>query len=530
VVELREITKIYPADGFRANNRVSLDLRKGEILCLAGENGAGKSTLMGILYGLIPPTSGQIFVRGKAAVIHSPLRANRLGIGMIHQHFMLFPEFTVAQNVVMGREPLKWGIFYDTAAANLRVEKLIRGHHFSVRPETPVRDLTVGEMQQVEILKVLYRNADILILDEPTAVLTDQEIDSLFRTLRALRDSGKSLILITHKLSEIKGISGRVAIMRAGEMAAVRDTGDVDENEIARLMVGRGVDLRTDRRPRKPAGTRPLISFEDVTVRSRRQERPRLMGLTFTVHEGEILGFAGAGGNGLGVLEAVLGGFVPISSGRIRRRGRDISGLPTEQLRRLGLAYVPADRLAVGSAPGAAVWENMIVSRRREFFRRGILDSAAVAEFTEELFARYGIAGNPNLPMGSLSGGNIQKAILAREIDQYRDYIVFSEPARGLDIAASQYVYERMAELRDRGAAVILISSNPDEILANADRILVFYRGTIAAEFSGIRGHTDDSVIANIKEEMGACMLGLKSRKGETRGAVHGEIREGVYG
>jgi simple sugar transport system ATP-binding protein len=522
VVELREITKIYPADGFRANHRVSLDLRRGEILCLAGENGAGKSTLMGILYGLIPPTSGQIFVRGKAVTIHSPLRANRLGIGMVHQHFMLFPEFTVAQNVVMGREPLKWGIFYDTLEANLRVEELILGHHFSVRPQTPVRDLTVGEMQQVEILRMLYRNADILILDEPTAVLTDQEIDSLFRTLRTLRDSGKSLILITHKLNEIKGISDRVAIMRAGELAAIRDTGETDENEIARLMVGQGADLRVDRSRRRPAGTRPLISFEEVTVKSRKFKRPRLMGLNFTVHAGEILGFAGVGGNGLGVLEAVLGGFVPISSGRIRYHGRDISGLRTEQLRRLGLAYVPADRLAVGSAPEAAVWENLIINRRREFFRRGFLDSAAVADFTGELFGRYGIGGNPNLPMGALSGGNIQKAILAREIDQYRDYIVFSEPARGLDIAAGRYVYEQMAALRERGAAVILISSNPDEILANADRILVFYRGTITAEFSGVRDHMEGSGIEAIKEAMGASMLGLQSGNGVIRDGSHG--------
>jgi simple sugar transport system ATP-binding protein len=434
---------------------------------------------------------------------------------------MVFPEFTVAQNVVMGREPLKWGIFYDTAEANRRVEELGRRHHFSVKPQTPVRDLTVGEIQQVEILRMLYGNAEILILDEPTAVLTDREIDSLFRTLRTLRDSGKSLILITHKLNEIKGISDRVAVMRAGELAAIRDTGEVDENEIARLMVGRGVELRMDRSRRKPAGTRPVISFEDVTVKSRKQKRPRLMGLNFAVHEGEILGFAGVGGNGLGVLEAVLGGFVSVSSGRIRCLGRDISGLHTEQLRRLGLAYVPADRLTVGSARDAAAWENLIINRRREFFHRGFLNSSAVAEFTGELFGRYGIAGNPNLPMGALSGGNIQKAILAREIDQYQNYIVFSEPARGLDIAASRYIYERMAELRDRGAAVILISSNLDEILANADRILVFYRGTIAAEFGGIKDHIERSGMAAIKEEMGACMLGLKPRRGEAREDSH---------
>jgi simple sugar transport system ATP-binding protein len=516
VVELRGISKIYPADGFRANHRVSLDIRKGEILCLAGENGAGKSTLMGILYGLIPPTSGQIFVRGKEAAIHSPIQANRLGIGMVHQHFMLFPEFTVAQNVVMGMEPLKWGFFYDIAGANVRAEELIRGHHFSVEARTPVRDLTVGEMQQVEILKMLYRNVDIFILDEPTAVLTDREVDSLFKTLRVLRDSGKSLILITHKLDEIRTISDRVAVMRAGELAAIRNTGDTDEGEIARLMVGRGTALPPDLARRKPAGTRPVISFEGVTVKNRKQKSPRLRDISFTVHGGEILGFAGVGGNGLGVLEAVLGGFISPSSGRIRWQDRDISRLRTEQLRRLGLAYVPADRLAVGSARDALVWENVIINRRREFFRRGFLDAKGAARFTGELFLRYGVAGNPNLPMGALSGGNIQKVILAREINQYRDYIVFSEPTRGLDIAASRHVYERMAELRDRGAAVILISSNPDEILANADRILVFCRGAVAAEFSGVNNYIEKHGVSAIKEEMGAYMLGLKTQTPES--------------
>ncbi|MDR1948751.1 MAG: ATP-binding cassette domain-containing protein, partial [Spirochaetaceae bacterium] len=379
VVELREISKIYPADGFRANHRVSLDLRGGEILCLAGENGAGKSTLMGILYGLFPPTSGEIFVRGKPAAIHSPLKANRLGIGMVHQHFMLFPNFTVAQNVVMGIEPRRGGIFYDRAKANLLVGELIRRRGFSVRPEAPVKNLSVGEKQQVEILKLLYRDVDVFILDEPTAVLTDQEIDSLFKTLRALRDSGKSLILITHKIGEIKKISDRTAIMRRGELVAIRETRDLDETEISRLMVGPGVDLRVNRGQgtvREPLISRePVISFEEVTVKSRGQKSPRLRGLSFTVHRGEILGFAGVGGNGLGVLEAVLGGFLPVSSGRIRYRGRDITRLRTGQLRRLGLAYVPADRLVVGSAPEASVWENSIVNRRREFFRRGFLDS-----------------------------------------------------------------------------------------------------------------------------------------------------------
>ncbi|GHV66358.1 sugar ABC transporter ATP-binding protein [Spirochaetia bacterium] len=511
---MRGITKIYPEDNFKANSGVSLDLREGEILCLAGENGAGKSTLMKILYGLTPPTEGEILVRGKPVVINSPLDANRLGIGMVHQHFMLFPEFTVAQNVVMGIEPVKGKIFYDQAEAEKRVTEEIRRHHFSIEADKPVKALTVGQMQQVEILKLLYRKLDILILDEPTAVLTEQEIASLFRTFRELSESGKSLILITHKMPEIKQISGRVAVMRRGEMVAVHDTARVDEHTISHLMVGREVDLWLDRKERTGAVGDPVIAFEDVTVERRGQKRPLLDRVSFTAGAGEILGLAGVGGNGLGTVEAVLGGFVPVTSGRILHRGEDITALDTRSLRKRGLAYVPADRLEVGSASEASVRENIIINRRREFSRLGFLDQRAMEKFSKNLFEHYDITGNDEQRLGSLSGGNIQKVILAREIDQYKDYIVFSEPTWGLDIAASHYVYEQMAALRDKGAAVILISSNLDEILANADRILVFYQGTIAAEIRDVVGSGDSS--GDLKEEIGAYMLGLGRR-----GAAH---------
>ncbi|GHV88505.1 heme ABC transporter ATP-binding protein [Spirochaetia bacterium] len=533
--ELRGISKVYPADRAApveektkrpadqtwANRRVSLDIRRGEILCLAGENGAGKTTLMKILYGLTPPTEGEIFVRGKPVRVSSPLDANRLGIGMVHQHFMLFPELTVAQNVVMGIEPVKWGIFYDMAKANERVAEVITKHHFSVKADTPVQELTVGQMQQVEILKVLYRDVDIVILDEPTAMLTDQEIVSLFRTLKALAAAGKSLILSTHKLSEITEISDRVAIMRKGELVAVHDTKDIDEFEISRLMIGKGVDLQVNRKRFTQAEKLPVISFEDVTVARHGQKRPVLDRISFTAHAGEILGFAGVGGNGLGTLEAVLGGFLPITQGRILHRKRDISSLKTKALRREGLAYVPASRLSVGSAGGASVTENMIVNRRGEFSRRFFLDRRAITRFTGDLVERYGIAGGPGKMVRSLSGGNIQKLILAREIDQFRDYIVFSEPTWGLDVSAGRYVYEQIGILREKGAAILILSSNLDEILANADRIFVFYRGTVAAEIANPAAENaaeDRETTARIKEEIGAHMMGLKHQdKRETR-------------
>jgi simple sugar transport system ATP-binding protein len=517
VVEMRNISKIYRETGRWANRGVNLDLRRGEILSLAGENGAGKSTLMKILYGLIQPSEGEIFINGSLKKIPSPLEANRLGIGMVHQHFMLFPEFTVAQNVVMGIEPKKWFLFYDFARAEEKVSAVIKKHGFSVDAAALVSSLTVGQMQQVEILKLLYRDADIFILDEPTAVLTDQEITAIFNTFKTLAEAGKSLILITHKPGEIKRIAQRTVIMRKGEAAAVYDTNSVSERELSRAMMNAHTGAPLHNTGNLPVTVlpqterKPVLVFEGVTVLRHKQKRPALDGVSFTAHAGEVLGFAGVGGNGLGTLEAVLGGFLPVTRGRIIRRGEDISAFKTRPLRKRGLAYVPGDRLSVGSAGGATVAENMMINRRHDFFRRFLLDDKAANRFTAALIKRYGIDGKAEQPLRSLSGGNIQKLILAREIDQYRDYIVFSEPTWGLDVSASRFVYAEIESLRRRGAAVILISSNLDEILLTADRILVFYRGAVAAEIPNpLVGKEDgDAERSRLKEKIGAYMLGL---------------------
>ena len=518
-VEMRNISKLYRDTGRWANRGVNLELRRGEILSLAGENGAGKSTLMKILYGLTRATEGEILVNGRTEKIHSPHDANRLGIGMVHQHFMLFPEFTVAQNVVMGIEPRKAGLFYDFAKAEEKVNAVIGAHRFSVEAGAPAESLTVGQMQQVEILKLLYRNADIFILDEPTAVLAGEEIASIFNTFRILAEAGKSLILITHKPGEIKQISDRTVILRKGEVIASLKTGDVDERELSRLLMGEHVRGALNVTPRKESSRDerqktekvPVLAFEGVTVLRHRQKRPALDNVSFTVHSGEILGFAGVGGNGLGTLEAVLGGFLPVTRGRILHRGKDITALKTRSLRALGLAYVPGDRLSIGTAPTATVAENMMINRRREFSPGGFLDTGALSRFTGELIERYGIDGKAGDSIRSLSGGNIQKLILAREIDQYRDYIVFSEPTWGLDVSSSRYVYEQIESLCGRGAAVILISSNLNEVLFNADRVLVFCRGAVAAEIpnplTGKEGETENR--ARLKEEIGSFMLGL---------------------
>jgi simple sugar transport system ATP-binding protein len=516
--ELRNISKVYPGSKKKANSDISIDLRKGEILCIAGENGAGKTTLMKILCGLEAPSGGEVYIRGKAARIDSPLAAKRLGIGMVHQHFMLFPEYTVAENIVMGIEPRKWGLFFDKAKARTVATEVIQAHHFSIKPDSPVHSLGVGEMQQVEICRILYRDADIIILDEPSSVLTGQETASLFKTLKALAATGKSLIIITHKLREIKQVSDRVAVLRKGELVGIRNTAEIDEFEISRMMIGadelNGVIRRQNKNqpPLYPgAAEGPVIAFENVTVLRRGQQQPLLDRVSFGVRCGEIVGFAGVGGNGLGVLEAVLGGFLHPASGKITHNDRDISRLNIRRLRNQGLAYVPANRRHVGSVLNATVDENIIAGRRREFSRMGFFDTRAIRNFSDALIRRYSINVDGAESASVLSGGNLQKLILSREIDQFRDYMVFSEPTWGLDIAASGFVWGEISALCEKGAAIILISTNLDEILNLADRIIVMYRGRIAGEFlNPVEGaDTEPRGLSSIKEAIGACMQGL---------------------
>ena len=507
-VELRGISKMYAGSGKRANNNISLGVRKGEIVCIAGENGAGKTTLMKILNGLEAPTAGEICINGNTVTIDSPLAAQKLGIGMVHQHFMLFPEYTVAENMVMGVEPRKWGLFFDSARARADAAKVINAHHFSITPDRLVQDLSVGEMQQVEICRLLHRNADIIILDEPTSVLTEAETAALFKTLRALALAGSSLFLITHKLQEIKSIADRVAVLRRGELVGILNKDEIDEYAISKMMIDSKVDfsqkhIRTN--TNSSTYNEPVITFNDVTVLRRGQKRPLLDKVSFAVRVGEIVGFAGVGGNGLGVLEAVLGGFLHPSAGEITHNGKDVSRLNIRHLRNQGLAYVPANRMKVGSALSATVNENIIIDRRDELSRMGFFDNNAINKFSARLMGRYNIeiaAGTHSA--AALSGGNLQKVILAREMDQFRDYFVFSEPTWGLDIAASGFIWDEIAALREKGAAVILISTNIDEIIDLADRIMVMYRGSIAAEFN-----RDNVSVAALKEKIGDCMQGL---------------------
>jgi simple sugar transport system ATP-binding protein len=505
-VSLHGVVKIYPETNLHANDQVDLTLYKGEILCLAGENGAGKTTLMKVLYGMERPDAGTISIGGIERTITSVMDANALGIGMVQQHVMLIDDFTVAQNVVLGLEPKRFGMHLDIPRSHQLVNEVIKAHQFSIDAADKVASLTVGQKQQVEIIKMLYRDVDMLILDEPTAVLTEQETEALFHTLRVLAQQGKSIILITHKLHEIRAISDRVAIMRQGTMIGEFETATISEQEISRMMMGQSVSLDVVKRPYHQK-KRPVITFTDVSVVKRNQPRPLLNHLSFTAYTGEVLGFAGVSGNGLGVLEAVLGGFLPVSTGSVTHDGKDVTLRDTRRARSDGLAYVPADRLKVGSALYATVAENMMVASREQFTRFGFLRKKKIMQHADHAISMYNIRAQASSPIGTLSGGNIQKVVLAREIERLQDFIVFSEPTWGLDVASSRFVYDKIMSLRDLGTAVILISSNLDEILALSDRVAILCQGSISALL------TAKEVSQVSKEEMGSYMLGVKRRE-----------------
>ena len=498
-LEMKGITKLYPNDVL-ANNGVDFSVERNEIHAVVGENGAGKTTLMKILYGLEQADRGEIFLDGRRTVIRSPLDAARLGIGMVHQHFKLIPEFTVAENVVLGIEPTRAGLFMDINAAAEALRSEIEIHGFGIEPRARVSRLTVGQMQQVEIVKMLYRKAVLLILDEPTSVLTEQEIRKLFGTLVSLRDHGRTIIIITHKLQEVKEISDRVTVMRQGSLVAVARTADVDKEELARLMVGRSVLFQVERE--KKACGAPVLDLQGVSLRQRGRGRPLLDDVSLTVHSCEVVGVAGVSGNGLGELEDVVAGLRKISTGRILHGEEDITHCSPRELRERGLAYVPADRLRRGASLESSVTENLIVFHHHGFLRAGFLKAGKIQEFAQRLTRSFSISGAPETRIGALSGGNIQKVILARELDSVSNLIMFCEPTWGLDVAASQFIYEKILELRSAGVGVLLISSNLDEILGVADTLAVMYKGRVVANLANSAEIT--------KELIGEYMMGLR--------------------
>jgi general nucleoside transport system ATP-binding protein len=476
-VEMRGIVKRF--GDFTALYGVDLVVGEHEIHALLGENGAGKSTLMNVLYGLYRPDAGTIRLRGQEAHIRSPRDAIGQGIGMIHQHFMLIPPLTVAENVVLGDE--RSGPLLSERALGARVRELEARFHIGVDPDAKVEDLPLGLQQRVEILKVLYRGSELLIFDEPTAVLTPQEVDELFAIVRTLRDEGKVVIFITHKLREVFAVTDRITVLRAGRNAGELVTKGTSAPEIARLMVGR--ELRPVQARTPVTSTGPVLEIRGLQAKSDRGATA-LQGVDLTVNAGEILGVAGVGGNGQSELaECVLGLREP-TAGSIVIGGTDIAHDDPKRTRKRGVAYVPEDRRVEGLVLAFTVADNFILGKqdRPPFSVRGVLDAEAIRANGERLAKEFDVRPpNARAIVGNLSGGNQQKVVLGREISERPKLIVISQPTRGLDIGSTEYVWERLLEQRSRGCAVLLISSELDEIRALSDRIAVMFEGRLVA-------------------------------------------------
>jgi simple sugar transport system ATP-binding protein len=509
-LEMRDIVKVYP-NGMVANNHVDFSVRKGEIHALVGENGAGKSTLMKILYGLEQPTSGEIRLNGQPVTIADAHKAIELGIGMVHQNFMLVPSFTIAQNVVLGSEPTRRR-FVDERSAVAITQKLAEEYGLEVDPLAPVEATPVGMRQRVEILKTLYRGADLLILDEPTAVLTPQETDDLFAAVQRLVDQGKTVIFITHKLVEVKEISDRVTVMRKGQVTGRVDTASVSEADIARMMVGRDVFLTVDKADR-PRGER-VLEIRNLSCVSE-TGLPLLTDVNLNLYAGEILGIAGVEGNGQTELAEVLSGLRPPALGMITVKGKPLAAANARAARMAGIAHIPEDRLSNGVAPDVSIADNLVVDRynRRPFTRSGVLAPRAVRRQAETLMEEYDIrAAGPDAPMNSLSGGNMQKVIVAREFSSDPVMLIAAQPTRGIDIGASEFVRNELVDLRDEGRAVLLISADLVEVMSLADRIAVMHDGRIVAVFPN---HPDLT-----EHELGLYMLGVKQQDAAEMGAA----------
>lgn len=506
VVELKQITKRYP--GIVANDSISLTLRKGEIHALLGENGAGKSTLMNILFGLYQPDEGSIKVNGETVTIDNPNKAIKLGIGMVHQHFKLVQPFTVTENIILGMEPKK-GINIDYKSASAQVAKLSEQYGLRVNPNSKIQDISVGMQQRVEIMKILFRGADILIFDEPTAVLTPQEIEELMVIMRRLVAEGKSIILITHKLKEIMEISDTVTIIRRGKVIDTVETDKTNPSELAEKMVGRGVSFKIDKND--PQIGQPVLQLNDIRVKDK-HGISILNGLNLEVKAGEIVGIAGVDGNGQSELIEAITGLRKIDSGSIKLSGKEISNLPARKIIESGLSHIPEDRHKRGLVLDFSISENMILETyyKPPFNKGGFLQNAEIEKHAKSLVEQFDVrTPSVETKARSLSGGNQQKAIIAREIDKNPELLIAAQPTRGLDVGAIEFVHKQLIEQRDQGKAVLLISFELDEILNVSDRIAVIYEGRIVGEV--LPQETND-------QELGLMMAGSLERGGQSIG------------
>jgi simple sugar transport system ATP-binding protein len=507
VLELRGITKRFP--GVLANDHIDLTLEKGEIHALLGENGAGKTTLMNILYGLYQPDEGQIFTKGKRLIVHSPTDAINAGIGMVHQHFMLIPVFTVTENVMLGDEMTKTAGVLDRGAAGERVKQISQAYQLAVRPDAFISDLPVGVQQRVEIIKLLYREADILILDEPTAVLTPQEADELFKIMRALTAKGKSIIFITHKLREVLRAADRITVIRLGKVIGSTTPKKATESKLASMMVGRDVLLRVDKRSKKPG--KPVLEVSDLKVTDDRNHLT-VEGVSFDVHAGEVVGIAGVQGNGQTELVEALTGLRQPFSGRIKLQGKNITSAHPREITEIGVAHIPEDRQRDGLVLSFPVADNLVLNSyyHKPYAKGVILQEDKIVANAKQTIRNFDVrTPSAMTSVGSLSGGNQQKVIVARELSRPVKLVIASQPTRGLDVGSIEYIHKQLIARRDQGAAVLVVSSELDEIMQLSDRIAVMFRGKIVAILNAKKV---------TKREVGLLMAGvIKGRKPATK-------------
>ena len=482
VIEMLNITKEFP--GIKANDDVTLQLRRGEIHALLGENGAGKSTLMSVLFGLYQPEKGVIKKDGQVVKIQNPNDATALHIGMVHQHCKLVECFTVLDNIILGAEPRK-GVVVNRADARKRVLELSERYGLKVDPDARVEDISVGMQQRVEILKMLYRDNDILIFDEPTAVLTPQEIDELMDIMRSFRAEGKSILFITHKLAEIKAVADRCSVLRKGRYMGTVDVATTSVEEMSRLMVGRDVKMVSDKKEMTPGET--ILKVENLTVPSRVHKNNAVKNASLEVRAGEIVCLAGIEGNGQTEFVYAVTGLEKPSEGRITLCGRDITKMPIRERGKLGMAHIPEDRHKHGLVLDYTLENNLVLQRYwdKEFQIAGFIKSGAVRAYSDRLIEQYDVrSGQGSTTVArSMSGGNQQKAIIAREIERDPQLLVAVQPTRGLDVGAIEYIHSQIVAQRDAGKAVLLVSLELDEVMNLSDRILVMYEGEIVGEF-----------------------------------------------
>lgn len=502
VIEMKEITKKF--GDFVANDHINLTVRKGEIHALLGENGAGKSTLMNMLAGLLEPTSGEIVINGQVVKIDSPSKSSQLGIGMVHQHFMLVEAFTVAENIILGNEVVKKGVL-DLKKASQDILDLSHKYGLAVDPDAKVADISVGAQQRAEILKTLYRGADILIFDEPTAVLTPSEIHELMEIMKHLVKEGKSIILITHKLDEIRAVADRVTVIRRGKSIETVDVAGATSQELAEMMVGHSVSFTTDKEAPKPKDV--VLSIKDLIVNENRGI-PAVKNLSLEVRRGEIVGIAGIDGNGQSELVQAITGLRKVKAGSITIKGQDVTKLSSRKITELSVGHVPEDRHRDGLVLEMTMAENLALQTyyKEPMSKNGILNFSHINEYARKLMKEFDVRGAGEFVLAKgFSGGNQQKAIIAREIDRDPDLLIVSQPTRGLDVGAIDYIHKRLIEERDRGKAVLVVSFELDEILNLSDRIAVIHDGKI----QGIVTPAETN-----KQELGILMAGGKIEKG----------------